>query len=167
MTTGTGNINQSGVNLPAGSAITYTVTGTISPAATGSIVNTATVTPIVGTAVSAADTDSLANLSITKVDNAGGSSITPSTGNVIPGQTLTYTVVVSNTGTGNVTGASVTDPIPADITIRQLDRHADRRRQRLFAHRHRQHLRHRFAASRQLDHLRDYRHGQCVRRRAP
>ncbi|HEX4145524.1 MAG TPA: hypothetical protein VHY91_18605 [Pirellulales bacterium] len=117
LTTGAGSINQSGVTMPAGSTITYTVTGTVSPSATGSIVNTATVTPIVGTAVSAADTDSLANLSITKVDNAGGSSITPSTGNILPGQTLTYTVVVSNTGTGNVTGASVTDPIPADITF--------------------------------------------------
>jgi uncharacterized repeat protein (TIGR01451 family) len=116
LTTGVGSINQSGVTMPSGSTVTYTVTGTVSPSATGSIVNTATVTPIVGTAVSAADTDSLANLSITKVDNAGGSSITPSTGNILPGQTLTYTVVVSNTGTGNVTGASVTDPIPADIS---------------------------------------------------
>ncbi len=43
------------------------------------------------------------------------SSITPSTGNVIPGQTLTYTVVVSNTGDGSA-GAAVTDPIPADLT---------------------------------------------------
>jgi uncharacterized repeat protein (TIGR01451 family) len=34
----------------------------------------------------------------------------------MPGQTLTYTVVVSNTGTSNVTGATVTDPIPADLT---------------------------------------------------
>jgi uncharacterized repeat protein (TIGR01451 family) len=115
-TSGSGNINQSGVNLPADSAITYTISGTVSSTATGTLTNTATVTPPIGASKSATDTDNLADLSITKVDNAGGSSITPSTGNVTPGQSLTYTVVVSNTGPGNITGATITDPIPADIT---------------------------------------------------
>ncbi|NTU55856.1 MAG: DUF11 domain-containing protein, partial [Anaerolineales bacterium] len=40
---GTGNIN-SPVNLPLGSSVTYVVNASISPAATGNIVNTATVT---------------------------------------------------------------------------------------------------------------------------
>ena len=44
---GSGNINDT-VNLPVGSTITYTVTGTIDPAATGSLVNTATVTAPAG-----------------------------------------------------------------------------------------------------------------------
>ena len=115
-TSGTGNISQTGVNLPANSAITYTITGTVVSTATGTISNTATVTPPGGTSKTATDTDKLADLSITKVDNAGGSSITPSTGNVLQGQSLTYTVVVSNTGPGSVTGATISDPIPADLT---------------------------------------------------
>ena len=114
-TSGSGNIDQTGVNLPADSAITYTITGTVSGTATGTLSNTATVTPPGGTAKTATDNDNLADLTITKVDNAGGSSITPSTGNVAPGQSLTYTIVVSNTGPGNVTGATITDPIPADL----------------------------------------------------
>jgi hypothetical protein len=44
-TTGTGSISQTGVNLPAGSSITYTVTATIDPARQGSFTNTATVMP--------------------------------------------------------------------------------------------------------------------------
>jgi uncharacterized repeat protein (TIGR01451 family) len=58
----------------------------------------------------------LANLSITKVDNAGGSSITSSVGNVTPGQSLIYTIVVHNSGTASATNTSITDPIPADLT---------------------------------------------------
>ena len=113
---GAGNIDDTSVNMPGGSTITYVITGTVSAAATGTLSNTATVTPTGGTAKTATDNDNVANLSITKVDNAGGSSITPSTGNVTPGKSLTYTVVVSNTGTGNVTGATIADPLPANFT---------------------------------------------------
>ncbi len=115
-TSGAGNIDQTGVNLPADSQITYTITGTVISTATGSFSNTATVTPPVGNSQTATDTDNVVHLTITKLDDAGGSSITPSTGNVTPGQTLVYTVVVSNTGPGSLTGATITDPIPADIT---------------------------------------------------
>ncbi len=113
---GTGNIEQTGVSLPAGSTITYVVTGTVSSTATGVLSNSATVTPSGGTGTTATDTDNLADLSITKVDNAGGSSITPSTGNVTPGQSLTYTIVVSNAGPGNVTEATITDPLPSSFS---------------------------------------------------
>ncbi len=41
---GTGNINDTGVNLPAGGSVTYTVTATLSGSATGSVSNTATIT---------------------------------------------------------------------------------------------------------------------------
>ncbi|HNJ39145.1 MAG TPA: HYR domain-containing protein [Acidobacteriota bacterium] len=41
---GTGNINDTGVNLPAGASVTYTVTATLSGSATGSVSNTATIT---------------------------------------------------------------------------------------------------------------------------
>src|SRR6185295_1338077 len=47
------------------------------------------------------------DLSITKTD-----SVTTA----VPGQTTTYTVVVSNFGPSNVTGATVTDALPAGVT---------------------------------------------------
>ena len=108
---GSGNIDDTSVDMPAGSTITYTITGTVI-ATSGSISNTASVTPPGGTAKTATDTDNLPDLTITKVDNAGGSSITPSTGSITNDQTLTYTIVVSNSGPGNQTGAIISDPLP-------------------------------------------------------
>ena len=69
---------------------------------TGAPTNSATVTPGAGTAKFATDTDNLANLLVTKSDNVGG----PSKCYVVPGQSLTYTIVVSNTGLGNATGVT-------------------------------------------------------------
>ena len=50
------------------------------------------------------------------MDNVGGSSITPSTGNAIPGNSITYTVVATNKGPNDVTGANVVDTFPAGVT---------------------------------------------------
>ena len=112
--TGSGGTLTDTVDLPAGSSITYTVNGTVSSTATTSLSNTATLTPPVGTPIQATDDDNL--VTITKVDDHGGSSIVPSTGTVTPGSTLTYTIVVNNTGPGTVTGAAVSDPFPSNLT---------------------------------------------------
>ncbi len=113
---GSGNINDTAVNMPVGSTITYTVTGTVSPSATGTLVNTATVAAPQGTTDptpannSATDTDVLtpqADLSITKTDNKT---------TVVPGTSDTYTIVVTNTGPSAVTGATVADTFPATFT---------------------------------------------------
>jgi uncharacterized repeat protein (TIGR01451 family) len=78
--------------------------------------NTATVTPPAGVTDtnpannSATDTDTLtpqADLSITKTDGETS---------VVPGTTTTYTIVVSNLGPNAVSGASVSDPLPAGVT---------------------------------------------------
>ena len=112
---GSGNLNAL-VNLPSGGSVTFTVTGTLSPAATGTLVNTATVTPPVGTTDptpgnnSATDTDTItpqADLSITKTDGSATD---------VPGNTVTYTIVASNAGPSAVTGATVNDTLPATLT---------------------------------------------------
>jgi uncharacterized repeat protein (TIGR01451 family) len=106
----------SGLSLAQGQSVTITLTGTINPAATGTLTNTATVSPPTGLTDpnpannSASDTDTLtaqADLSIIKTDNVTS---------VVPGTPDTYTIVVSNTGPSDVTGASVADSLPTGVT---------------------------------------------------
>src|SRR5581483_10125217 len=95
---------------------TIQLTGTIDPAATGTLSNTATVAPPDGVTDSnpdnntSTDTDTLtpqADLAITKDDGKT---------TAVPGTSDTYTIVVSNNGPSAVTGASVSDALPADVT---------------------------------------------------
>ena len=70
--------------------------------------------------MTATDTDTLnaqATLAITKTDNDGGSSVTPTVGAAVPGTSITYTIVASNTGPSTATGASVTDPLASNPAI--------------------------------------------------
>jgi uncharacterized repeat protein (TIGR01451 family) len=53
-------------------------------------------------------------LGITKTDDRGGSSITGSMGNVSPEGSIDYTITVSNTGSSDLTGVQVTDPLSND-----------------------------------------------------
>ena len=103
------------VNMPVGSTITYIVTSTVDSNATGTLTNTATVTAPAGvtdtdpTNNTAQDIDTLGNfdLVITKTDNET---------TVVPGQTVQYEIVVSNSGPDDVTGATVEDLFPASLT---------------------------------------------------
>ena len=108
------------MNLPSGGSLTYTLTGTISPAATGSLSNTVSVAPPAGWTEpntadnSATDTDTLtpqANLAITKTD--GQATTTPGAG-------IVYTIVASIRPLA-VTGATVADTLPAGDHRRGLD----------------------------------------------
>src|SRR5439155_1154063 len=113
---GSGNINDT-VTMPGGSVITYSATGTIDPSApSGTLSDTATVTAPNGvtdpdlTNNSATDSDPLvlsADLKVTVTDNKG---------NVVSGQSDTYTIVVTNNGLGRVTGSVVNDSFPAVFT---------------------------------------------------
>ena len=112
---GAGNI-ASTVSLLSGGTATYTVTAQISSGATGNLVNTATVTAPPGVTDptpgnnSATDTDTpntITDLAITKTDGAA---------TYTPGGGITYTIVVTNNGPSNATGASIADTIPASIT---------------------------------------------------
>src|ERR1022692_1113675 len=102
--------------LPAAGSVTFTVNATVAGNATGTITNTANVAAPAGVTDpnpsnnSASDTDTVnlvADLAITK---SNGVSM------VTPGGTTTYTIVVSNNGPSNVTGATVMDVLPAAIT---------------------------------------------------
>lgn len=114
-TSGNGPINDT-VNLAPGATITYTVQATVAPSATGNLTNTATVTAATGTVEtnpannSATDTDTLVpriDLAISKTDGVT---------QVAPGQSLTYTIVVTNHGPSNAVGARVVDNFPASLS---------------------------------------------------
>ena len=103
------------VSLPVGGTATFTITGTVPPATTGSLDNTATVTPPAGVtdpvpgnniASNTSPVGPVSDLRITK-------SSTPSP--YVPGLTLTYTIVVTNAGPSNVTNARVQDVLPAPL----------------------------------------------------
>jgi uncharacterized repeat protein (TIGR01451 family) len=103
-------------DLPAGGSVTYAATCTIASTATGSLVNTATVSPAAGVSDpvpangSATDTDTLeprANLAIT---NSNGVSV------VEPGDLLTYTIVASNPGPSHAPSNQVLDGFEPDLT---------------------------------------------------
>ena len=111
---GTGSISEV-VNLPVGATVTYVVTATVDPAATGTLVNSASITPPAGTTDpdpsdnSATDIDTLtphADLFVTKTDAQT---------NVVPGTAVTYTVVAGNDGPSAVAGAILTDVLPAEL----------------------------------------------------
>ena len=97
------------VDLPVNATVTFSFTATIDPAATGTLVNTATVTPSGGTPTGGTDTDTLtpqADLAITKDD--GKTSVVPGTAN-------TYTITVSNAGPSTVSSVILTDTVPAAL----------------------------------------------------
>jgi len=105
------------VDLPVGGTIIYTVTANVVGSPTGDLVNTATVSVPSGYADtntgnnSSTDTDSLTansvDLSIVKDDGQTG---------YAAGGTVTYTVTVSNLSGADITGATVTDTRPANIS---------------------------------------------------
>ncbi|MEO8275582.1 MAG: GEVED domain-containing protein [Thermoanaerobaculia bacterium] len=110
-----GNIAQPGLGFPAGSSITYTATCNISPLATGTLVNTATIAAGVGvfdpnaTNNSATDSDTLTpstDLSVTKTDGSATE---------IPGTPVSYTIVISNAGPSTATGATLSDNFPGAL----------------------------------------------------
>jgi uncharacterized repeat protein (TIGR01451 family) len=102
-------------SLAAGSAVTLQLSGTVPSGATGTTyVNSAAASASDATTVSASDTDTLGSqgdVSVTVIDNHGGSSITGAVGTVVHGTSLTYTIVASNTGPSTVTGAELYNPL--------------------------------------------------------
>ena len=103
------------VTLPAGTSATFTVSGTVPPGTTGQLINTATVMPPLGVtdpvpgdndAVDTNPANPQADLTISK---------TSSPNPYVPGASLSYTIVVTNAGPGDVSNAPVQDTLPAAL----------------------------------------------------
>jgi uncharacterized repeat protein (TIGR01451 family) len=112
---GVGNINDT-VVMPSGSKITYTAKGKVNPGATGTIANTASVTPPAEVNDlnpgnnTATDTDSItikADLKVTVNDGKTAA---------VPGTKDTYTIAVTNVGPSNIAGAVINDSFPSTFT---------------------------------------------------
>ncbi|MEP7201973.1 MAG: hypothetical protein ABI894_05150, partial [Ilumatobacteraceae bacterium] len=112
---GSGNINTA-IDLPVGGIATFTVNGTVTSGATGTLANTATVSVGAGVTDPAAgnntatDIDTLtptADLLITKTDGAATE---------VPGTAVTYAIVATNAGPSTISGATVTDTMPASLS---------------------------------------------------
>jgi uncharacterized repeat protein (TIGR01451 family) len=113
--TGIGKINDT-VTMPAGSVITYKASGKVSSSATGILSNTATVTaasdvPDPNTANNrATDSDTITFRADLRVTVNDGKTAT------LAGAKNTYTIVVSNGGPSNVSGAVINDSFPSTFT---------------------------------------------------
>ncbi len=112
-TSGSGNINSS-VTVPVGASVVFTATGTVNPAATGVLVNSAQALPPAGhanrTSAAATDSDpisSRADLGITKTGPAA----------IVAGNPLVYTITVTNTGPSDAAGVVVSDTTPAGLVF--------------------------------------------------
>ncbi|MCB1607946.1 MAG: DUF11 domain-containing protein, partial [Xanthomonadales bacterium] len=101
------------LSLPAGSSVTYTAVCDIDSAATGTLVNTATI-------VASITDPNPANNSATDTDNLtpqGDFAITKDDGvaSAVPGQPVTYAIAVTNSGPSDMMG-TVSDSFPAACT---------------------------------------------------
>ena len=112
---GAGNINDT-VIMPTGSVITYKASGKLRSDATGTLSNTATVTassevPDPNTANNtAADSDNItfsADFRVTVNDSKTAA---------VAGAKNTYTIIVTNLGPSNVSGAIINDSFPSAFT---------------------------------------------------
>lgn len=113
---GSGNINEA-VNLLAGGSVTYSLTATVADGATGTLVNTTTVSTAGAITDpnpfnnSATDIDVItppADLGITKTDSADP---------VSPGDPLSYSLTIANLGPADATAVVVVDTLPSGIAF--------------------------------------------------
>ena len=156
-----------GAGLATGQSVTITLTGTVSSSATGTLTNTVTVAPpgtmndLTPANNTATDSDTLtpqADLQITKTD-------TPPVTTSIPGMAITYTIVVTNAGPSDVTGAIVNDTFPATLTSISWTASADRRGLGLCQRQRQRTESDRQSAPEQHDYLYGQRHRQSLRHR--
>jgi len=102
--------------LNAGASATLTIVATVDAGTAGSTIsNTATVTNVNETESNTANNTDFADLTVNAVDLA----VTKSVSDIVPnpGDTITYTVDVTNTGPSAATGVTINDSIPSGVTL--------------------------------------------------
>ena len=104
------------VDIPAGGSVVYTITGTVPSSTTGALINTAVATPPPGTTAPTC-TPSCSGSNSSPPGPAVALSIAKSASPdpYVPGDTLSYTVTVSNAGPSDALGATVEDPLPLQL----------------------------------------------------
>ena len=113
---GTGNIRDS-ANIAEVGTLTYTVKGTVPASARGMLMNAVTVTPAAGVTIPVCTPDCAAAVTVPPAPVVGlavAKMAAPDP--YVPGQRLTYTVTVSNSGPSDAFGARINDPLPAALT---------------------------------------------------
>ena len=101
------------INVGAGNALVFTApVAFASGMSTNPLVNTATATDVAsGATASGSDSDTLAaNVTLAVAKTDGSATYTP-------GGTATYTVTVQNAGVSSALNVTVTDPLPAGVTL--------------------------------------------------
>ncbi len=115
---GTGSINDPEVNIAAGGTLTYTVTGVVPASTSGTLMNTATVTPPAGSQDPGCTPSCSASAEDQNVPEAAvGIAKSASPATAVPGTNETYTLVVTNHGPDAASGVVVSDPVPAGETF--------------------------------------------------
>ncbi len=108
---GSGNNISTTADIPAGQGneIVITVDGTVDPAATDAVVNTATATPAGGSPVSGTNETTVENKPGLQIVKTG-----PSKADA--GTELSYTITITNNGPSDAVNATITDAVPGQIT---------------------------------------------------
>jgi uncharacterized repeat protein (TIGR01451 family) len=102
-------------SLASGAAQSVTIIAKVGPGVTGTITNTATVLGNQPDPNMSNNTSTVSTPVGQQVDLSIAKSGAPST--LIPGQTIVYTLIVSNLGPSNATGVTAVDPLPAGLTF--------------------------------------------------
>jgi uncharacterized repeat protein (TIGR01451 family) len=117
---GSGNIGDT-VNLPSGGSVTYTASCTVSISATGTLSNTATVAAPAGVTDPAPANNTATDAdTVTPASPVISGTKTVAGGPHQPGSTVTYTIVLHNTGAGaqaDNPGNELIDVLPAQLTL--------------------------------------------------
>ncbi|WGQ08608.1 gliding motility-associated C-terminal domain-containing protein [Pedobacter gandavensis] len=116
--TGTGDVAFA-ANIPSKTGVVeVTIKGTVSPAATGAFINTATALFPVGSPVTDPDpgsNTSAVTTAVTVETNLAVSKSGPSKINI--GDPITYTIEIKNNGLSDITDAAITDVVPNSVAV--------------------------------------------------